>query len=147
MINPGTRDLPSSGTIKLSEVKDEFGKGNSLLGYLGEGGVTSSAPLKLTDFYGTAASDAVPSENFGDGYLQDVPLRKVIMRHSQHGADQVRMVAVQREAMVQEAKAESLDPAGARQMPLQGSLKLTHNSAQCSGSVGCDRRQRLSGQA
>ena len=30
------------------------------------------------------------------------------MRHSQHGADQVRMVAVQREAMVQEAKAESL---------------------------------------
>lgn len=69
MINPGTRDLPSSGTIKLSEVKDEFGKGNSLLGYLGEGGVTSSAPLKLTDFYGTAASDAVPSENFGDGYL------------------------------------------------------------------------------
>ena len=30
------------------------------------------------------------------------------IRHSQHGADQVRMVAVQREAMVQEAKAESL---------------------------------------
>jgi len=30
------------------------------------------------------------------------------MRHSQHGADQVRIVAVQREAMVQEAKAESL---------------------------------------
>ena len=29
------------------------------------------------------------------------------IRHSQHGADQVRMVAVQREAMVQEAKAES----------------------------------------
>jgi hypothetical protein len=30
------------------------------------------------------------------------------MRHSQHGADQIRIVAVQREAMVQEAKAESL---------------------------------------
>ena len=29
-------------------------------------------------------------------------------RHSQHGADQVRIVAVQREAMVQEAKADSL---------------------------------------
>ena len=29
------------------------------------------------------------------------------MRHSQHGADQVRIVAVQREAMVQEAKAEA----------------------------------------
>ena len=28
-------------------------------------------------------------------------------RHAQHGADQVRIVAVQREAMVQEAKAES----------------------------------------
>jgi hypothetical protein len=69
MINPSARDLPSSGTIKLSEVKAEFGKGNNLLGYLGEGGVTSSAPLKLTDFYGTAASDAVSSENFGNGYL------------------------------------------------------------------------------
>lgn len=49
------RDLPASGTIKLSEVKAEFGKGNNLLDYLGEGGVTSSAPLKLTDFYGTSA--------------------------------------------------------------------------------------------
>ena len=47
--------LPGSGTIKLSEVKAEFGKGNNLLDYLGEGGVTGSAPLKLTDFYGTSA--------------------------------------------------------------------------------------------
>lgn len=51
-----TRELPGSGTIKLSEVKTEFEKGNNLLDYLGEGGVTSSAPLKLTDFYGTSAS-------------------------------------------------------------------------------------------
>ena len=49
------RDLPASGTIKLSEVKAEFGKGNNLLDYLGEGGVTGSPPLKLTDFYGTSA--------------------------------------------------------------------------------------------
>ena len=55
MMNPSTKDLPGSGTIKLSEVKAEFGKGNNLLDYLGEGGVTSSAPLKLTDFYGTSS--------------------------------------------------------------------------------------------
>ena len=48
--------LPGSGTIRLSEIKTEFGKGNNLLDYLGEGGVTGSAPLKLTDFYGTSAS-------------------------------------------------------------------------------------------
>lgn len=47
--------LPDSGTIKLSEIKAEFGKGNNLLDYLGEGGVTGSAPLKLTDFYGASA--------------------------------------------------------------------------------------------
>ncbi len=47
--------LPESGTIKLSEIKTEFEKSNNLLDYLGEGGVTGSAPLKLTDFYGTSA--------------------------------------------------------------------------------------------
>ena len=51
-----TRSLPGSGTIKLSEIKAEFGKGNNLLDYLGEGGVTSSAPLKMTDFYGASSS-------------------------------------------------------------------------------------------
>lgn len=51
--------LPNSGTIKLSEVKAEFGKGNNLLSYLGEGGVTGSAPLKLTDFYGTSAGPEI----------------------------------------------------------------------------------------
>ena len=55
MMNPSTKDLPDSGTIKLSDVKAEFSKGNNLLDYLGEGGVTSSAPLNLTDFYGTSA--------------------------------------------------------------------------------------------
>jgi hypothetical protein len=69
MMTPSTKDLPGSGTIKLSEIKTEFGKGNNLLSYLGEGGVTSSAPLKLTDFYGTGASDAVSSETFGNGWV------------------------------------------------------------------------------
>ena len=47
------RKLPGSGTIKLSEIKSEFKKGNNLLAYLGAAsGVPSSAPLKLTDFYG-----------------------------------------------------------------------------------------------
>ena len=69
LFRPSSKDLPASGTIKLSQIKAEFGKGNNLLDYLGEGGVTSSAPLKLTDFYGTAAGDAVSSENFGNGYL------------------------------------------------------------------------------
>ena len=68
LFRPSSKDLPASGTIKLSQIKTEFGKGNNLLSYLGEGGVTSSAPLKLTDFYGTAASDAVATENFGNSY-------------------------------------------------------------------------------
>lgn len=55
-----TRDLPASGTIKFSEVKAEFGKGNNLLDYLGEGGVTPHAPLKLTDFYGKSAGPPPP---------------------------------------------------------------------------------------
>jgi hypothetical protein len=55
MMTPSTKDLPGSGTIKLSEIKTEFGKGNNLLDYLGEGGVTSSAPVKLTDFYGASS--------------------------------------------------------------------------------------------
>ena len=49
------RGLPASGTIRLSEIKTEFGKGNNLLDYLGEGGVTSSAPVKLTYFYGASS--------------------------------------------------------------------------------------------
>jgi hypothetical protein len=64
-----TRDLPASGTIRLSEVIAEFGKGNNLLDYLGEGGVTSSAPLKLTDFYGKAAGPSPPELIGGTGYF------------------------------------------------------------------------------
>lgn len=56
-----TRDLPPSGTIKQSEVIAEFGKGNNLLDYLGEGGVTGSAPLKLTDFYGKSSGPQLPT--------------------------------------------------------------------------------------
>lgn len=60
------RALPPSGTITLNQVKGEFGKGNNLLDYLGEGGVTGSPPLKLTDFYGKAAG---PTPIF-DGAVQ-----------------------------------------------------------------------------
>lgn len=45
--------LPSSGTIKLSEIKGEFNKGNNLTAYYGVvSGIPSSGAIKLTDFYG-----------------------------------------------------------------------------------------------
>ena len=47
--------LPDAGEIRLSQVIAEFGKGNNLLDYLGEGGVTATPPLALTDFYGKKA--------------------------------------------------------------------------------------------
>lgn len=47
--------LPDNGEIRLSQVIAEFSKGNNLLDYLGEGGVTATPPLALTDFYGTQA--------------------------------------------------------------------------------------------
>ena len=54
--------LPSNGTIKQSQVIAEFNKGNNLRAYLGAAsGVPSSGNLKLTDFYGKTASDAVSS--------------------------------------------------------------------------------------
>jgi len=59
MMTPSTKDLPGSGTIKLSEIKTEFSKGSNLLDYLGEGGVTSSAPLKLSDFYGASSGISI----------------------------------------------------------------------------------------
>jgi hypothetical protein len=67
MIDRNTKSLPGSGTIKLSQIKTEFGKGNNLLSYLGAGGVTSSAPIKLTDFYGK--SDTPPLPGAGAGYF------------------------------------------------------------------------------
>lgn len=55
-------DLPSSGTIRQSQVIAEFNKGNNLRAYLGaDSGVPTSGNLKLTDFYGKSASDAVDS--------------------------------------------------------------------------------------
>lgn len=45
--------LPSSGTIKLSQIKTEFNKGNNLKAYYGAAsGVPSSGTIKVTDFYG-----------------------------------------------------------------------------------------------
>ena len=65
-------------------------------------------------------SKSVPSETSTVGELEMRVLAIVLMvvltgcatqrgndRHAQHAADQIRMVAVQREAMVQEAQAES----------------------------------------
>jgi hypothetical protein len=67
LFRPSSKDLPTAGTIKLSQIKAEFGKGNNLLNYLGEGGVTSSAPLKLTDFYGKSSAPNLIDINIG-GY-------------------------------------------------------------------------------
>lgn len=58
--NIETTALPPSGEISQSQVIAEFGKGNNLLSYLGEGGVNGAPPLKLTDFYGKSA--AVPTQ-------------------------------------------------------------------------------------
>ena len=45
--------LPSSGTIKFSQIKAEFNKGNNLRAYLGAAsGVPSSGTLKMSHFYG-----------------------------------------------------------------------------------------------
>ena len=45
--------LPNSGTIKLSQIKTEFNKGNNLTAYYGVvSGIPSSGIIKVTDFYG-----------------------------------------------------------------------------------------------
>ena len=45
--------LPDSGTIKLSQIKTEFKKGNNLTSYYGVvSGIPSSGIIKVTDFYG-----------------------------------------------------------------------------------------------
>lgn len=54
------RELPGSGTITQSQVITEFNMGSNLRAYLGAApGVPSSGNLKLTDFYGKSASNAV----------------------------------------------------------------------------------------
>lgn len=55
------RALPT-GTIKQSEVKAEFNKGDNLRAYLGAAdGVPSSGNLKLTDFRGKSADNSLSS--------------------------------------------------------------------------------------
>lgn len=64
---PHIRSLPGSGTIKQSQVKAEFNKGNNLRAYLGAApGVPSSGNLKLTDFYGKTADNSL-SDYITDG--------------------------------------------------------------------------------
>ena len=67
--------LPSSGTIRQSQVIAEFGGANNLRDYLGAAsGVPTSGNLKLTDFYGTSASDAVDYWPFhGGDYIIGAP--------------------------------------------------------------------------
>ena len=45
--------LPGSGTIRLSQIKTEFGGANNLKDYYGAAsGIPNSGTIKLTDFYG-----------------------------------------------------------------------------------------------
>lgn len=65
--------LPT-GTIKQSEVKAEFNKGNNLRAYLGAApGVPSSGNLKLTDFRGKSSTfldSTVTAPNAGNAYYE-----------------------------------------------------------------------------
>lgn len=55
-----TRKLPTSGTIKLSQIKSEFNKGNNLVDYLGvTTGIPSNPPIKITDFYGKESTQPI----------------------------------------------------------------------------------------
>ena len=64
------RALPGSGTIKLSEIKTEFGRGNNLRDYYGvASGIPSSGIIKVTDFYGKSSGPITypPYGNYGTG--------------------------------------------------------------------------------
>lgn len=53
---PEGYDLPGAGTIKLSQIKTEFNKGDNLKSYYGvTSGIPSSGTIKVTDFYGKSA--------------------------------------------------------------------------------------------
>ena len=68
--------LPGSGTIKLSEIKSEFNKGNNLKAYYGAAsGIPSSGTIKVTDFYGKSASTgSAPQGSYsGLDYLKSAP--------------------------------------------------------------------------
>jgi hypothetical protein len=66
--------LPGSGTIKLSEVKSEFAKGNSLTDYYGVvSGIPNSGTIKLTDFYGKEQPSPgyAPFGNYSGTYTRE----------------------------------------------------------------------------
>ena len=68
-----TRKLPSSGTIKLSQIKSEFNKGNNLKAYYGvASGIPSSGTIKVTDFYGKSAGGGTvgPSGNYNSTVIK-----------------------------------------------------------------------------
>jgi len=74
--------LPDQGTIKLSEIKGEFNKGDNLKAYYGAtNGIPSSGNIKLTDFYGK--SDA-PAPTPPSGYYS----RSLTVYRNQKGQSQ-----------------------------------------------------------
>ena len=65
--------LPGSGTIKLSQIKSEFNKGNNLKAYYGvASGIPSSGTIKVTDFYGKSAGGGTvaPSGNYNSTVIK-----------------------------------------------------------------------------
>ena len=62
--------LPGSGTIKLSQIKSEFGGADNLKDYYGAvSGVPNSGTIKLTDFYGKEQPPTgSPPAGVYDGY-------------------------------------------------------------------------------
>ena len=65
--------LPSSGTIKMSEIKAEFGGTNpvGLSDYYGKDGVPSSGTIKFSDFYGKSSFTAYGTKTFTNVGWQD----------------------------------------------------------------------------
>ena len=64
---PEALALPNTGTIKLSQIKSEFGKGDNLSDYYGVvSGIPSSGTIKVTDFYGKSKppTGAAPFGNY-----------------------------------------------------------------------------------
>jgi hypothetical protein len=60
------RDLPSSGTLSMSQIVGEFNKGNTFSAYYGsDAGVPTSPPMSVSDFYGK--SDAFVPTVIWDG--------------------------------------------------------------------------------
>ena len=68
--------LPGSGTIRLSQIKTEFGGANNLKDYYGAAsGIPNSGTIKLTDFYGKEKPPLVSRHMARMGEQQRAALR------------------------------------------------------------------------